>query len=64
MNTTLSPHDVLRVAVEAEADPRTVRKVLRGQEVRRGTAERRIKRALSTLGLQATTDTEPSPVPR
>lgn len=56
MNTTLSPHDVLRVAVEAEADPRTVRKVLRGEEVRRGTAERRIKRALTTLGFQATAE--------
>ncbi|HEU4406249.1 MAG TPA: hypothetical protein VFS43_13375 [Polyangiaceae bacterium] len=50
MSTTLSPHDVRQIAVEAEADPRTVRKVLRGEPVTKGTAERRIKRALLKLG--------------
>jgi hypothetical protein len=45
---TLSAHDLRRVAVEAEVDPRTVRKVLAGGEVR-DVLLRRIERALRTL---------------
>lgn len=50
MKTTLSRHDILRIAVEAEADPRTVQKVLRGEPITKGTAGQRISRAMVKLG--------------
>jgi hypothetical protein len=46
----LGAAEIRRVAVEASADPRTVRKVLTGQEVR-GMAEARVRQALAKLGL-------------
>lgn len=45
------PIDVMRIAVAAEADPRTVQKFLRGKAVR-GMVEDRIGRAVASLGLE------------
>lgn len=46
----LDEADIRKVAVEAEADPRTVKRVIRDQPCQRLTAER-ITRALRKLGL-------------
>jgi DNA-binding LacI/PurR family transcriptional regulator len=47
---TLSAHDLRRVAVEAEVDPRTVKKVVAGGAVR-DVLLRRIERAMKKLGV-------------
>jgi DNA-binding LacI/PurR family transcriptional regulator len=48
----LPQHQVLEVAVRAQADPRTVRRVVAGQEVRASVKER-IERAIRELGFGA-----------
>jgi len=49
--TTLTPHEVRRVAVEAVADDRTVRRYLRNPHSVRSTSAVRIAEALARLGL-------------
>jgi DNA-binding LacI/PurR family transcriptional regulator len=46
----LDEAEIRRIAVEADADPRTVKRVIRDQPVQRMTADR-ITRALRKLGL-------------
>lgn len=48
----LSESEVRRIAVEASADPRTVRRVLNGQATR-GMASQRIAAVLRRMGLLA-----------
>ena len=48
--TPLAAHLVRKVSVEAPADPRSIRKLLRGEPLSPMTAER-IRRALAELGL-------------
>ncbi len=48
----LSQHDARRIAVEAECDPVTVERFWAGKPVRQ-LSERRILRALETLGISA-----------
>lgn len=52
MSHSLTPHDVLRVAVEACVDPRTVRRYLAHSDVR-SSLEQRIKSALVRLQLES-----------
>lgn len=50
MPVTIREHEARRIAVEAKVDPRSVRRVVRGESVRPLTAERVIA-ALRALGL-------------
>ena len=57
MQNAATPRDVdtamiRRLAVEADADPRTVRRVLRGERVR-GMVDRRVRRVLAAHDLLA-----------
>lgn len=51
-SSTLSPHEILRVAVEASLDPRTVKAFLDGR-AQASTTRHRVAKALDALGLGA-----------
>jgi hypothetical protein len=48
----VAAHVERRIAVEADADPRSVRRVLAGQSLRVGAVEERIKRAAAAANIE------------
>jgi translation initiation factor 2 alpha subunit (eIF-2alpha) len=54
----VTAHDIRSFAVAAEADPRSVRKVLRGDRLR-GPVDRRIRRVLAEAGVAVGTNDAP-----